>query len=72
MPDTYISDIQKKEIVDWFVKSWTDQTFPVELKIKNYLDARKFRVFWLENAGLSLQDAIDFYNLKQESETKQG
>lgn len=63
MTDNYISDIQKKEIVDYFITSWKEQQFPAKLKISSYEDWRKFRIFWLENEGLDLQNAIDFYLL---------
>lgn len=56
-----MEDLLKKEIADWFINSWTKKEFPKDLKIKNYEEARKFRMYWIENWKLTLQSAIDKY-----------
>lgn len=56
-------------ILDWFIESWKDKTFPVDLKIKTYEDARIFREFWLSHCELDLQPAINYFLAKKGEKT---
>lgn len=60
----------KEDIIDWFIQSWETQKFPIDLKIKNYAEARIFREFWLLHCEFNLQQAINYFLAKKDE--KQG